>query len=201
MTGRHRLLPLVCLLVLAGPAGAQSGPPTGTLRSCVMVPAHSRAAEILKEVERFGSSVSTSDRANGISVGPIERNLCPNAQMRLPSMCVTVPSAPMLRSPVTSCAVIIEPGRSASGAEPCALPAPEIPCMGSSPSARSCGPKCSIVFFVNPANATGVAISTILPPPASTSAGPGSVLEICPSHSAARRGGAVAAGSSMASIS
>lgn len=32
MTGPHRLLPLVCLLVLVGPAGAQSGPPTGTLR-------------------------------------------------------------------------------------------------------------------------------------------------------------------------
>ena len=32
MTGHHRLLPLVCLLVLVGPAGAQSGPPTGTLR-------------------------------------------------------------------------------------------------------------------------------------------------------------------------
>lgn len=32
MTGRLRLLPLLCLLVLAGPAGAQGGPPTGTLR-------------------------------------------------------------------------------------------------------------------------------------------------------------------------
>ena len=57
---------------------------------------HSRAAEILKDDCRFGTTVSTSARANGRSVLPTDRKWWPNAKTRVPSMSVTVPSAPML---------------------------------------------------------------------------------------------------------
>ena len=56
-----------------------SSPVIAELRSCEIVPIHSLADEILNELARLGSNVSTSDRANGKSVGPIARNLWPKA--------------------------------------------------------------------------------------------------------------------------
>src|SRR5258708_36324903 len=72
------------------------------LRSCRMVPIHSRADEILNDVERFGSNAITSALAKGSSVSPTDINRCPKARIRPPSTSVTVPSAPMLRSPESS---------------------------------------------------------------------------------------------------
>ena len=63
-----------------------SRPITAVLRSSVMVPIHSRGAEILNEEERLGSRVSTSERANGRSVAPAARNRWPKAYRRSPSI-------------------------------------------------------------------------------------------------------------------
>ena len=61
-------------------------PATAAFRSDVIAPSQSPLAEILKEVDNSGSSASTEARVKGTSVGPTERNRCPNAYTRFPSM-------------------------------------------------------------------------------------------------------------------
>ena len=61
-----------------------------------MAPIHSFGVANLNEVLLLATTEITSARANGRAVGPRFRNRWPKAKSRLPSMRVTVPSAPTL---------------------------------------------------------------------------------------------------------
>ena len=61
-------------------------PATAAFRSDVIAPSQSPLAEILNDVETFGNSASTEARVNGTSVGPTDRNRCPKAYTRFPSI-------------------------------------------------------------------------------------------------------------------
>ena len=80
-------------------------------RSCVTDPKTEPESANLKERYTEGRTVRTSARAIGMSIGPIERNGCPNARTEFPSTHVTVPVAASSMSPDKSTVERDDPGR------------------------------------------------------------------------------------------
>ena len=150
-----------------------SSPEMAVSPSWSMRPIHSLAVDNLNELFSVGRTATTSARAKGRAVEPTPRKRWPKAHTLPPSMQVTVPSAPTLKSPAMSCTLIIEPGLRSPG-----LPSPgpifapaATPWKGSNPSARSSPAKASTTPRLNPPKAMGVAMSNIRASPASTGRG------------------------------
>ena len=159
----------------------------------------------LKDVLVLATTETTSARAKGSAVGPRSRNRWPKAKTRLPSISVTVPCAPTLKSPASSITLIIEPGFRSAGLPILAdaSPPPESICRGSRPSCRNCGAKASSVARLNPPKLSGVAISTMRASPAAAGEGRAKRWRRSASANSTRpagRAAAVAEGRTMSSI-